>query len=71
MLARQLAAPLAAGSHVGRFGTLLLLEEIQAEADIRLYDLKAAVMEPTPSGQLLKLRVRGRPLCFWFLVLDS
>ena len=58
-LEARLARPLSAGNYEVRFRELLLLEEIQQQQDIRLYDMPEAVLEGSGGGATLRLRVPG------------
>ena len=58
-LEARLARPLSAGNYEARFKELLLLEEIQQQQDIRLYDMPEAVLEGSGGAASLRLRVPG------------
>jgi hypothetical protein len=58
-LEAELAPPLSAANHAARFATLLLCEEIQQQADIRMYDIPAAQLDAQAGSRALWLRVPG------------
>uniref|UniRef100_A0A131Z3T6 RNA helicase n=1 Tax=Rhipicephalus appendiculatus TaxID=34631 RepID=A0A131Z3T6_RHIAP len=46
---KHLDDPISEGTHWGRFSTLLYLEEIQMQIDIRKYDMLGALLNPCPT----------------------
>lgn len=58
-------------NHASRFSTLLHLEEMQMQVDIRKYDLKNKDLERGRGTRLYRLRVVGVRNLFWLDVLSD